>query len=159
MPCRYRHYELQLERARLSERRQLRRLRRLELCRVLTTPWWLLESLTNINNSRRCETSTCYVVRTTWNTSSSAMAERPREAWYSVHLRLTCSVIRKLMHRIAFGATLWRIRDNISTLCKIFNAKKLCSKVLSRVCQFYQNIGSMFFFVSSQAWWTDGQTE
>jgi len=57
------------------------------------------------------------------------MAERPREARFV----LINVQLYSLNHKIAFWATLWSIRGNISALPESFNAKKLCSRVLWRV--------------------------
>jgi len=50
--------------------------------------------------------------------------------------RLTSSVIRKIT-KLHFWATLWGIKGNTSASYEGFNAKKLCSRVSSRECQFY----------------------
>jgi len=63
-------------------------------------------------------------------TSSSAMAERPRELPRSlIRFRLPSSVIRKIMHKIAFLITPYRgIKGNISALSESFNAKKIVAE-------------------------------
>jgi len=60
-------------------------------------------------------------------TSSSAMAERPREAWYvSINVQ---RYTRNHAQNCIFGPSCVRIRSNISVLFERFNAKKLCSRV------------------------------
>jgi len=82
---------------------------------------------------RNCFAQSRNAVRTIL-TSSSAVAEIPREAWY---IRIKFSVIWKKITKLHFWANLWKYRGNISALSESFNAKKLCSRVSSRECPFY----------------------
>jgi len=89
-----------------------------------------------------------WVVESNQYTSSSAMAERPCEAL--ICFRLTSSVIGKIT-KLHFWATMWGIRGNTSALYENFNAKKLCSRVSSRECQFY-SWNSKLAFLSHPLW-------
>jgi len=62
--------------------------------------------------------------------------QRDRAKLDSLRFRLTSDVIRKIT-KLHFWTTLCGIRGNASALDESINAKKLCSRVSSRECQFY----------------------
>ena len=71
---------------------------------------------------------------TIW-TSSSAMAERRREAWYVFDQHP--ALFAKSCTQLIFGPPHGGIKGNICALAEIFNTKKPCSRVSSKECQFY----------------------
>ena len=88
------------------------------------------------------------VLGTTW-TSSSAMAEWPREAWY--FFDYPRALFAKSCTKLDFWATLWSIKGNMCALSEIFNTVKRCSTASSRECQFYSQ-NSELTFLSHSFW-------
>ena len=69
--------------------------------------------------------------------SSSTIAHNCREtAPNLLPFRLTFSFIRKIT-KLHFGSPYESIDGDMNALSESFNAKKLCSRVLSKECQFY----------------------
>ena len=70
----------------------------------------------------------------TCNEQVALLWQRDRAILASFSTKLTLFAKITKLH---FGATLWGIRGNISSLSESFNARKLCSRVSSRDSQFY----------------------
>ena len=83
-------------------------------------------------------------------TSSSAMAERQRKL--ETFLINVQRYSQNYAQNCTFGPPYVRIGRNVSGLFESFNAKKLCSRVSSRQCQFY-SLNSELAFLSHHFGW------